>query len=100
MIRHVVLFTFKDFAGGRTKAENLDLAEEMFSGMYPTVPAIKGLHVGKDLALSKGSYDLLLTVDVEDQEALISYLTHPYHVEVSDFVGSVRDERRVIDVEI
>ncbi|SHI17948.1 Stress responsive A/B Barrel Domain [Sporobacter termitidis DSM 10068] len=100
MIRHVVMFTFKDFAGGRTKTENLDLAEEMFSGMYPIIPEIKNLYVGKDIALSEGAYDLLLLVDIETPEALKRYLEHPYHVKVSNFVGSVRDDRRVIDVEL
>ena len=41
MIRHIVMFQFKDEAEGRTKIENVLIAKEMLENLQGVVPTLK-----------------------------------------------------------
>ncbi len=50
--------------------------------MKGTVEQIRELEVGIDLYHTERSFDIALTVIVDDDEALHGYADHPYHVNV------------------
>lgn len=75
MIKHVVCFKLKD----RSKSAE---AKELFLSMRGKVPMLKGLEVGTDFLNSARSYDIFLSVTLDDRAALDAYQNDPYHVNV------------------
>lgn len=98
MIRHIVMFQFKEEAEGRTKAENLQIAKSMLESLVGVVPTLKNLYVAlnhKDA--NNENYDLVLASEYEDMEDLNAYQIHEAHKKVSEFIGKVRETRACID---
>ncbi|WP_066717824.1 Dabb family protein [Clostridium sp. Marseille-P299] len=101
MIRHIVMFQFKESADGRTKKENLEIAKEMLESLDGVVPTLKSLYVALNHEYaSKENYDLVLVCEYEDIEGLNAYQIHPEHKKVSEFIGKVRETRACIDFTI
>ena len=101
MIRHIVMFQFKEEAEGRSKAENLLIAKEMLVKLQGEVPTLVNSYVKtNDEFANKDNYDLVLVADYEDMEGLNAYIVHPAHKKVGEFIGKVREQRACIDFEI
>ena len=75
MIKHVVCFKLID-------AQNCEKAKEVLLSMAGNVPMLKGIEVGIDKLHSQRSYDVILTVLLDDMEALSAYQQDTYHVNV------------------
>ena len=94
MLKHVVCFKIKD-------GECVDKAVEVLKSMEGKVKQIKGIEVGKDQLHSSRSYDIMLTVILEDMEALEEYQRDEYHVNVvKEHMHKVRESSIAIDYEI
>jgi hypothetical protein len=77
MVRHIVLFKLKD-----NSAENVSKTRDILLSMKGRVPQLKNIEVGCDFLHSPRSYDIALTVTVEDFKALDDYQNDPYHCSV------------------
>ena len=101
MIRHIVMFKFKEEAEGRTKAENLKIAVEMILELKNDIKYIlrDKVKINSEQA-DKNNYDLIYISDFNNIEELNKYAVHPTHLKLVDFVKNVREERACIDVEI
>lgn len=77
MVKHIVLFKLKD-----NSQENCLKAKEVLLSMEGKVPEILSIEVGVDFLHSDRSYDVALTVTVEDKDALERYQQDPYHCSV------------------
>jgi len=75
MIKHVVCFKLND-------GESPLKAKEVLLSMQGNVPMLKGIEVGVDKLHSARSYDVILSVILDDMEALSEYQKDPYHVNV------------------
>ena len=75
MIKHVVCFKLKP-------NQSLEKAKEVLLSMKDNVPMLKGIEVGIDELRSARSFDVMLTVLLEDFEALDKYQVDEYHVNV------------------
>lgn len=98
MIRHIVLFTFRD-AEGMTRGENARAVKEMLDALPGKIPLI--LHSETHLNAPDtdgGNADLVLLSDFADREALNAYLTHPDHKAVGAFMAARRQSRAAVDV--
>ena len=100
MIRHVVMWKFKDIGEGKTKAENLDIVKDKLFALLPIIPELKKMEIGKDVSHTDMSYDLILITEFESLDDLHTYAVHPEHVKVSGYVRSVIESRVVLDCEI
>ena len=100
MIRHVVMWKFKDSAEGRTKIENMETVRERLYALRPLIPEIKKMEVGFDVMGTDASMDLLLLTEFETLDDLCYYADHPDHVSVAQFVRKVVQTRVVLDCEI
>jgi hypothetical protein len=100
MIRHIVMWQFRDEAEGVLRAENLRQAKERLESLKERIPEIIDLEVGIDITRGTQSYDLALTTVFEDVEALARYQEHPDHVNVVGFLRKVHRGRTVVDYEI
>ena len=77
MVKHMVLFKLKD-----NSLENCLKAKEVLLSMEGNVPELRSIEVGVDFLHSERSYDIALTVTVDDKDALERYQNDPYHVDV------------------
>jgi hypothetical protein len=97
MIKHIVLWTLKESAEGRSKQENLVLAKQKLEAMAGKIPGMTRLEVGINFQTREGAWDLALYSEFESKEALEGYQTHPEHLRVIEFLKTVRDRRAVVD---
>ena len=75
MIKHVVCFKLRE-------GESREKAKEILLSMKGNVPLIRDIEVGIDELGSERSYDVMLTVLLDDMKALEEYQQDPYHVSV------------------
>jgi hypothetical protein len=97
MVRHIVMWRFKDSAEGRTKQENMQYIKERLYQLKDLIPEINSMEVGVNVNKSDAAYDMVLVSVFEDIEALERYEVHPEHRKVSEYVKKVRNERAVTD---
>jgi hypothetical protein len=101
MIRHIVLFKFKETAEGKTKSENLLAFKALLEALPAQIPQIRYQQVGiNSEKASSENYDLALISDFESLEDLQQYIIHPSHVAVGNFSKPRRLTRTCVDYEI
>lgn len=103
MIRHIVMFKFKDFANGKTKAENLEEAKARMLALKGQIPELGDMQVlfGAQ-GQAPANYDYILISDFDTLEQLEAYQRHPAHVAFGQFVKELREPegRACIDYEL
>ena len=77
MIKHIVCFKLKD----RSDEERLK-AKEVLLSMKGRVDLIRDIEVGTDFLHSPRSYDVILQVVLDSEEALDEYHKDEYHCSV------------------
>jgi hypothetical protein len=97
MVKHIVLWTFRETAAGRDKQENLQRAKEKLEAMAGKIPGMTRLEVGINVQTREGAWDLALYSEFETKEALEGYQSHPEHLKVIEYLRTVRDQRAVVD---
>jgi hypothetical protein len=100
MIRHIVLWRFRESAGGRSKSENLQQAKEMLLALRQSVPGILEWEVGIVEGGGEQTADLALSSTFPDLAALRAYQAHPDHVAVVAFLREVQTGKTVADYEL
>uniref|UniRef100_A0A7C4AGQ0 Dabb family protein n=1 Tax=Fundidesulfovibrio putealis TaxID=270496 RepID=A0A7C4AGQ0_9BACT len=100
MIKHIVMWTLKEEAGGKTKAQNLETMKALLEELPSKVPGVVELEVAASgLFEAVPPTDIALYTVFKSKEDLKAYAVHPEHLKVVEFVKSVAAERRVIDYE-
>ena len=93
MIKHIVCFKLKD-----NSLAECEKAKEVLLSMQGNVPELRGISVGIDFLHSERSYDLILEVLLDDEAALESYQSDPYHCSVvKKHMHSVRESSVAVD---
>lgn len=96
MIKHTVCFKLND-----KSEEMLNKTVEVLRSMEGNVPMLKGIEVGKDFLGSARSYDIILTVTLDDVQALEAYQQDEYHCNVvKKHMHSVMEASIAVDYEI
>ena len=92
MVRHIVWWTLKPEAEGRTAAENAKLIKQRLEALMGQIPSLKSLEV---------SYDFLPTCTMPVNVILMTthaYAEHPAHVAVGkELIKLVTESRQAID---
>lgn len=97
MLKHIVMWKFKDEAEGKTKAENCAYIKKQLESLPAKISFVRHLEVGINEYHSPMSSDMVLVTEFDSKEDLDLYAVHPDHVKVSDYIGKVRVERTVVD---
>lgn len=97
MIKHIVMWKFKEEAQGKTKQENMDYVKSNLYALTNKIDEIKSMEIGQDITHGEMSYDMVLITEFESVQALDTYRVHPEHVKVSKYVREVIFERGAID---
>ena len=101
MIRHIVMFQFKEEAEGRTKAENIAITKAMLEALPAKIDLIRASSVTVNSPdADPTNYDLCLISDFDSFEDLAAYIVHPDHKAVGAFMRPVRLDRACVDIEV
>ena len=96
MIRHIVLWKLKP-EGREANARHM---KELLESLRGRVPGMRSIDVGLNALPGAEAADVVLVSEHDDWAALEAYQAHPEHAAMKPFIGSVRDERRVVDYEV
>ena len=93
MIKHVVCFKLLD-----NSDEKKAKAKEILLSMQGNVPTLRGIEVGTDFLGSARSFDVILSVLLDDADALTEYQNDEYHCSVvKTYMHSVVEKSVAID---
>lgn len=92
MLRHVVLWTFRE--GEEAKAAEF---LEKLRALYGVIPEILGMEIHTAVG---GDSSAMLQADFADKAALETYKNDPRHKAVSALCKSIRTSRASIDYEL
>lgn len=95
MVKHLVLFRLKE----KTPQSSRQLMDA-FVGLPEKIEEIQHLEVGEDFKLTPKSFDVALSVEFDDREALSAFSVHPEYVPVLDLIHEICSEYAVVDMEI
>ena len=93
MIKHIVLFKFRD------PEDCVETAREKLHSMVGVIPEILSMTTGADFLHSQRSYDLSLEVLLKDRAALEVYDKAPYHQEVRKYIYAHKLDTKTVDFE-
>lgn len=95
MLRHVVLFKFKDDA----TSDQVKAVTDAFAALPSKIDAIKGFEWGTDVSVESKSqgFTHCFVVSFADEKGREEYLPHPDHKEFVKLVGPVLDKVLVVD---
>lgn len=97
MLKHIVMWRYKDGAEGKSSLEHAQWMKEHLEALVGVVPEIKSLEYGIDTLHTPASYHGVLTVVVEDADALQRYANHPEHLKIVEVGKKVAETRVVVD---
>jgi hypothetical protein len=97
MIKHIVMFKFKEFAESNNKLQNIRIIKSKLEKLPGEIGEIKYFEVGVNFSDAGVAYDLVLYSEFESKEALYIYQKHPEHIKVAEYVGKVCTDRIIVD---
>lgn len=99
MIKHVVLFKFKEEISAADKKEMLGSIKYSLEQLKNSINCLLLVEVGLNSNPNE-SYDLALTTIFQNWDDLKAYVIHPEHQEVSKVIRQNLDKRACVDYEI
>lgn len=99
MIKHIVMWKFKNFAQGRTKKENLELVKSMLEELPSKIDFIRSMEVHFNVSAKNSMFDAVLISTFDSLEDVEAYTVHPDHKAISSYVALVREDRASVDFE-
>jgi hypothetical protein len=95
MVKHIVMYKLKPFAEGADKKANAIQMKKKLENLQSVIPGSFKIEVG--INYNPGGYDVVLYSEFNDHDALETYLLHPDHLRVKEFIHSVMSDRAVAD---
>ena len=95
MVTHLVLFRLKEKNQQRSKQ-----LVDAFAVLPEKIEEIRHLAVGEDFKGTPKSFDVALSVEFENREALRAFSVHPEYVPVLDLIHEICSEHAVVDMEL
>lgn len=98
MLNHLVMWTFKPEANGKSAAENAAMIKERLLALRGRIPELKGISVS-DVVLPTSTEQptLVLLSRHDDAAGLAAYAAHPEHQEVAVLIKDLVSSRRAVD---
>ena len=95
MVRHIVMWDYKDGFTGDKNKENAERVKHELESLANLNGIIEfNVFINEMISSSK---DVILNSLFENEEALAAYQIHPEHQRVSEFVGTVFQNRACFD---
>ena len=100
MIKHIVMWKFKEEAEGATKQENILKVKAMLEALPEKIDFIREMQVNINVNPKESMYDAVLISEFDSLEDVERYRVHPEHKKISSFVSLIREGRASVDYEI
>lgn len=97
MLKHIVMWRFKEGAEGQSIDQHARWMKQQLEALVGIVPEIKQLECGIDQLHTPASFHCVLTVTVDDAEALARYAQHPEHLKIAQRASLITEQRVVVD---
>lgn len=96
MIRHVVMFKFRDDADEAQR----QAVHDAIATMPEATGVTEAYAIGPDLGLAEGNFDFAVVGDFADRDAYLTYRDHPEHQRIiSDVIRPAITDRAAIQFE-
>ena len=95
MIKHIVMFKLKN-----NSKENVEKVVNALKTLEGNIDILRSAEVGVNFTVSERSYDIVLTTEFDNRDALNAYGPHPKHLPVVEIVRSHCSGSVVVDYEI
>lgn len=100
MIKHIVMWKFKEEAEGKSKEENIAIVKADLEALKGVIPQITDdFEVGVNVTAADTAYDAVLVSSFEDRAALEAYRNDARHKIAAAYNKKVREARVVVDYE-
>ncbi len=99
MIRHIVMWKFKDFAEGLSREENILKVKAMLEALPEKIDFIREMQVRVNVNPKEGMYDAVLLSTFDNLGDVGRYRVHPEHKKVSSYVALIKENRASVDYE-
>ncbi len=99
MVKHIVMWKFKDFAEGLTKEENLLKVKSMLEALPGKIEFIREIRVEFNINNKEGMYDAVLISSFDTLDDVKRYRVHPEHIKISQYVALIKTDRASVDYE-
>lgn len=100
MVKHIVMWKFKDFAEGLSKEENLKKVKAMLEALPQKIDFIREMRVEMNINPKEGMYDAVLISTFDSLEDVEKYRVHPEHKKISSYVALIKTDRASVDFEL
>lgn len=97
MVKHIVMWKFKDHAEGLSKEENIIKVKSMLEALPGKIDFIREMHVEVNVNPKEGMYDAILISAFDSIEDVEKYRVHPEHKKVSSYVALIKTDRASVD---
>ncbi len=98
MVRHVILWSFKDELSKEERACAAEKIKSELEALVGVVPGLKELKVAVS-TMESSNVDLMLDSILDTPESYDGYKVHPAHVAAATYVRSVVKSRYCMDFE-
>lgn len=98
MIKHIVLFKFKENLQEAEKQQKLEVIKNDLEALTSKVETLKKMEVGLNCNPEE-KYDLALISEFDTMEGLKAYAVHPEHVKAGAAIREILEERACVDYE-
>lgn len=99
MLKHIVMWRFKDSFEGKTKEEMMEQQRTDLLKLPEKIDWIRSMQIGKDILHSEKSYDMALVMDFDNMDDMVRYREFPDHVVISTRMKDYVTDRVVVDYE-
>ncbi len=99
MVKHVIMFKFKEEANGKTKAENLAIAAEMSRNLMGKIPSLRSSATNLNSIPGPINYDMVIELTFDDAAGMNEFHVHPLHMELVNLLGVVAESLAAVDYE-
>ncbi len=100
MIKHIVMWKFKDYAEGADKKENILKVKNMLEALPEKIGFIREMKVEINVNPKESMFDAVLFSAFDSLEDVERYRVHPEHKKISSFVALIRTDRASVDFEV
>ena len=94
MIRHVVLFRFREDAADADR-------QAVLAELPSAIEQIRRYEYGDDVGLVEGNFDFAVVADFDDRSAFETYAAHPRHQQlITDRIRPILTERVAVQYQL
>ena len=97
MVKHIVMWKFKDYAEGLSKQDNILKVKSMLEALPKKIDFIREMRVEINVNPKDGMYDAMLISAFDSIDDVNRYRVHPDHKRISEYVALIRTNRASVD---